>query len=255
MPTQPWSTACATNASQDSPAATVDDDPATGRVVALVVGRDAGGRDLDDRAGEALVGDHDVAAAGRGRERARRPRRTCGPRRPGRPRSSARTQVRAGPPSRNVVWSREELRHAATATGLPSTVSPAQVTRSAMVRSSRQVPSISTSVPSLGDHDRLGELGAELGDPARLAELLVDVPRGEGQGEHAVRDHVWEADAAGDLGVLVDRVGVAAGRGVGDQGLAGDRVRRRSCRSVLITHPPCGRGSPRRCRPARPRRR
>src|SRR5262249_12864395 len=45
--------------------------------------------------------------------------------------------------------------------------------------------------------------------------------------EHAVRDDVGQPHAARDLGVLVDRVGVSARPGVGDERLAGDGVRRR----------------------------
>ena len=186
---------------------------------------------------------------------ARRPRRTGVRRRPASSSVVARTQARrrTAQPQRRVV-ARSGAQARRTATGLPSTVSPAQVTRSAMVRSSRQVPSISTSVPPSGTTTGLVNLAPSSAIRPRLAELLVDVARGQGEGEHAVRDHVGEADAAGDLGVLVDRVGVAAGRGVGDQVVAGDGVRRRASSSV-ITHPPCGRGSPRRCRPARRRRR
>ncbi len=45
------------------------EDPATGRVVSLVVGSDTGGRDLDDRSGKAVIGDDDVAPAGQDEDR------------------------------------------------------------------------------------------------------------------------------------------------------------------------------------------
>src|SRR4051794_19252635 len=137
----------------------------------------------------------------------------------------ARSHLRAGPPSRSVVWSRSSSgtqdRHRVAEHGLP-TAGDGQRDRAVVAPAADDLD----LGAALGDDDRLGELRGELGDPAGLAELLVDVAGGQSQGEHAVRDHVGEADAARDLGVLVDRVGVTARRGVGDQRRTGHRVRR-----------------------------
>src|SRR5262249_35039001 len=51
---------------------------------------------------------------------------------------------------------------------------------------------------------------------------LLDVPRGEREGEHAVGDDAGQPHRARHVVVLVDRVLVAAGVGVGDQVFPGD---------------------------------
>ena len=173
-----------------------------------------------------------------------------------RPRSSARTQSCAGPPSRSVVWSASRCRRSATQDRhrvAEHRLAGAGDPQRDGARRRARCPAISTSVPSSGTTTGLVNLAPSSAIRPGSPSLLVDVPRGQGEGEHAVRDHVGQADAAGDLGVLVDRVGVAAGRGVGDQVGAGDGVRRAasSAGCIVITHPPCARGWPRRCRPAR----
>src|SRR3954452_18526752 len=149
------------------------------------------------------------------------------------PARAAPPQPRGAPPSRNVVWSPSRGPEA-SATQDRHRVAEDRLTAAGDAQGDRAVVAPGALDLHLGaglGHDhRLGELRAELGDPAGLAQLLVDVARGQGEGEHAVRDHVGEADAAGDVGVLVDRVRVAAGPGIGDEGGTRDGVRR--CREV-----------------------
>ena len=52
-----------------------------------------------------------------------------------------------------------------------------------------------------------------------------------------MRDHAGQADATGDVLVLVDRVVVTAGRGVGDQVGAGDPVGRRAPSRLIVAAP------------------
>src|SRR3954454_8641108 len=141
----------------------------------------------------------------------------------------ARTQARAGPPSRNVVWSPSRGPEA-SATQDRHRVAEDRLTAAGDAKGDRAVVAPGALDlhlgAGLGHAHRRGELRADLGDPAGLAQLLVDVARGQGEGEHAVRDHVGEADAAGDVGVLVDRVRVAAGLGIGDEVGTRDGVRR-----------------------------
>src|SRR6478735_4466849 len=61
-----------------------------------------------------------------------------------------------------------------------------------------------------GHHDRLGELAADLHDPAGAGPAL-DGPADQGHREHPVGDDAREPDGAGDLLVLVDGVLVATG--------------------------------------------
>src|SRR5262249_2654364 len=119
----------------------------------------------------------------------------------------ARTQVRAGPPSRRVVWSlSRSLRTSATQ-------DHRGVAEHGVLAAGDGQPDRAVVAPLAGDahlgaglrhHHGLGELGGDLTDAAGLAELLVDVAGRESHGEHAVGDHVGQPDTAGDLGVLVD---------------------------------------------------
>ena len=148
-PTQRRSTAVATKVVPALAGGHLHDHPAAGRVVAVGVGTTPRGRDLDHGAGEALVGDHEVAAAAQHEHGLAG---LVGPahgvdelvvRRGAHPGAGRTTE-----PQRRVVAQGAQAR--TTATGLPSTVSPRQVTVSAIVRSSRQVPATVTSVPSSG---------------------------------------------------------------------------------------------------------
>ena len=83
---------------------------------------------------------------------------------------------------------------------MPSTFSPPQVTSRAIW--TRLVGDVLDGAGDrdldagvvVGDDDRLGELAAELDDPARLAGPGVDGAGGQRQGEHAVRDHAGQPD-------------------------------------------------------------
>ena len=66
-------------------------------------------------------------------------------------------------------------------------------------------------------HDRPGEADAVLLHRAGVAGPVGDHPGRLGHGEHAVRDHVGQADRLGDPLVPVDQVEVAGGPGVHDQ--------------------------------------
>src|SRR4029077_8076768 len=224
-PTQPRSTAVATKASQLSPAATCTTTPPQ------VGSSSSMSACTPDVATSTTVPSKPSSAT----TRLLPPPSTTG----GSPASSARrttptsvssvvarTQSRAGPPSRRVVWSRRSSgtqdRHRVAEDGLTA-AGDAERDRAVVAPRALDLD----LGAALGHHHRLGELRAQLCDPAGLAQLLVDVARDQGEGEHAVRDHVGEADTAGDPGVLVDRVVVAAGLGVGDQVGAGDWVGRR----------------------------
>src|SRR5690348_15256111 len=73
----------------------------------------------------------------------------------------------------------------------------------------------------VGDHDRAGELRAELADAARGTGPAVHRAGGEGKGVHPVGDHAREPDRAGDPVGPVDRVAVAARARVAHQVGAG----------------------------------
>src|SRR5690348_13191831 len=73
----------------------------------------------------------------------------------------------------------------------------------------------------VGDHDRAGELRAELADAARGTGPAVHRAGGEGEGVHPVGDHAREPDRAGDPVRPVDRVAVAARARVAHQVGAG----------------------------------
>ncbi len=155
-----------------------DHHAAAGRVAVLDVGADAAGGDPDDGAGEAVVGDDQVAAAAAGRAAARprrpRPRRP----RPARPPwSRGDRSGRAGPPRRSVVWSRSR---SGTEDGLGRRRAPSR--RSQVTVSATVVQAVVAALDlaghldvdaALGGHDdRVGELAAEadhlgLGEPLR----------------------------------------------------------------------------------------
>src|SRR5215213_3198774 len=223
-PTHPYSTACPTNGSQDSPAATATRTPPQVRSSPSwsarmpVVATSTTVPSNPSSATTTLL----PPASTRTGSPASSHRRTAST-------SSsavvARTHDRAGPPRRRVVWSRRSSR----------THDRHRVAEHALAGTGDAERDGAVVAPGPGDldlgavlrhDDRSGELRAELDDPARLAQLLVDVPRGEREREHAVRDDVRKSHTAGDLGVLVDRVGVAARLGVGDQGRTRDRVPR-----------------------------
>src|SRR6185312_6908722 len=86
----------------------------------------------------------------------------------------ARIQSFAGPPSRSVVWSARRSatqdRHRVPEHGLTGAGDP-QRDRALVAPGALDLD----LGPGLGNHHRLGELGAQLGDLVRFAELLVDV--------------------------------------------------------------------------------
>src|SRR3954468_7784361 len=69
-----------------------------------------------------------------------------------------------------------------------------------------------------GDHDRLGEAGAVLQHPPGAAQPVRDDVERRAHGEHAVRDHVRQADGRREPLVPVDAVAVEARPGVLHQG-------------------------------------
>src|SRR5689334_6519616 len=69
----------------------------------------------------------------------------------------------------------------------------------------------------VGDHDRGGEPDAVLGHRRRIPGPLGEEPPGQRHREHAVRDHVRQADGLGDALVPVDGIEVARGACVPDQ--------------------------------------
>ena len=102
----------------------------------LDVGRDAAGRDLDDGAGEPLVGDHQVAAAAEHQHRL--PRGVGGGDRVDQLLLGRRPHPGAGrsaEPQGGVVGEPLTAQTRTTAFGMPSTLWPAQVTSSATVAS------------------------------------------------------------------------------------------------------------------------
>ena len=146
----------ATRSSQLSPAATVTSTPPHDGPSSSTSARRRGG-DLDDGAGEAGVGDHQVAAAAEHQDRLAGGVRGASRPRPARPRWWRRPSRAAGPPSRSVVWSREQLsapQARTTALGMPSTFCPSQVTVSSTV-----VRPSSASLDLAGDLDLDAALG------------------------------------------------------------------------------------------------
>src|SRR4051794_2684442 len=223
-PTQWRSTACATNGSQGSPAATVTITPPqvgsspswSARTPVVATSTTVPGK--PSSATTRLL----PPASTRTGSPASSARRTAST-----SASSvvARTHDRAGPPSRSVVWSARSSgtqdRHRVAEHGL-ALAGDGERDRALVAPGAGDLD----LGAALGHDHRLGELRPELDDPARLADLLVDVPGGQGERVHPVRDHVGQPHAARDLRVLVDRVGVTAGPCVGDQVCAGDDVGR-----------------------------
>src|SRR4051794_1623993 len=135
----------------------------------------------------------------------------------------ATTNSAAGPPTCRVVWSasssatqdrRRPTQHLLAPAGHRQQDGPVVL----HVAGHHHLGSL------LGNHDGADELRADLTDLPGLGELLVDVPGGEGEGVHAVRDHPGQPDAAGDRLVLVDRVVVTARLGVGHEVGARDPI-------------------------------
>ena len=228
----------------------------------LVVGVDlgAGGRDLDDGALEAAVGDDQVAAA------AEHEHRLAGgvgvDQRVGQLGLGGRPHPPLGgaaEPERGVVArAAQSWRGRRTAFGMPSTFCPSQVTVSATVVSPSSVDlrlagDLDLDAALGGHDDRVGELAAEADDLGAGVPASTTRAGGQGHRVHAVRDHAGQPDAGGHRLVLVDRVLVAAGRGVADQVGAGDREGLRLAASC--TRLPGGPGWRWSCRPGRRRRR
>src|SRR5882757_695141 len=141
---------------------------------------------------------------------------------------SARAKARAGPPSRTVVKS-------ASLTGMASWqadggVRARQYLRVAGPRGDVDRHLVAVELAGddtghldqgalvvVGDHDRGGEPDAVLGHRGRVAGPLGEEPAGQRHREHAVRDHVRQADRLGDALVPVDDVEIARGAAVPDQ--------------------------------------
>src|SRR6478609_891357 len=141
----------------------------------------------------------------------------------------ARTHSRPGPPRRRVVWSRRSGTDGGLAhDGLGHAEHLLALARHLQGEGDQAVgdrlhgaadDDLRTALG--GDDDRAGELRPEvdhLGAPGPLG----DRPADEREGVHAVGDHAGQADAEGHVLVLVDRVVVATGLGVGHEVGAGD---------------------------------
>src|SRR6476659_6593821 len=144
----------------------------------------------------------------------------------------ARTSSRAGPPRCSVVWSASRVGRSATQhrlghaehllpaagalEGHPHAVLGALLDGAADHDVHAEVV--------VGHHGRLGELRTELHDVPGAAGPGVEGPGGEREGVHPVRDHTGQPDRGGHPVGPVDRVEVAAGAGVADQVGAGDGV-------------------------------
>ena len=90
-------------------------------------------------------------------------------------------------------------------------------------RRSATLPESSTSAPSSSLGTTTGRVNRTPYSTTRPGRRpLGDQPRSQGHGEHAVRDHVGQADLAGEPLVPVDRVEVQRGARVADQVGAGD---------------------------------
>ena len=170
---------------------------------------------------------------------------------------SARAKARAGPPRRTVVKSASltgSLGRRTVACARVSTfVSPDRAVTSTVTWLPSSLPvttpdtSTSGALVVVGDHDRGGEPDAVLGHRGRVPGPLGEEPAGQRHREHAVRDHVGQADRLGDALVPVDDVEVARGAGVPDQVRPGHlvlpgrdlgaRLRCRGSRGLAIVSP------------------
>src|SRR5690348_5555003 len=170
-PTQRRSTAVATNASQSSPAATVTTAPPQVGSSSSVSARTpvvATSTTVPSKTSSATTTLLPPPSTRTGSP-ASSARRTASTRAAS---VSARTHVRAGPPSRSVVWSLRLRRRSATQ-------DRHRVPQHALAAAGDREPhgALVPPLPAdlhlgalLGHHHRLGELGAELGDLAGLAE-------------------------------------------------------------------------------------
>src|SRR6478735_10464073 len=215
MPAHPWSTACATSSSQSSPAATVSTTPphwaraSTSQVPVSASTRLE--RPASSSTGVPTASASATAATSSASV-------------------VARTHSRPGPPRRRVVWSRRSgtdgglahhgLGHAEHLLALARHL---ERERDHAVGHRLHGAADDHVGATLGGYDDgAGELRPEV-DDLGAAGPLGDRAADEREGVHAVGDHAGEADAARDVLVLVDRVVVAAGVGVGDEVGAGDR--------------------------------
>src|SRR3954447_23021823 len=199
-PTQPRSTATATNASQPSPAATLTTAPPqvgsspswSARTPMVATSTTVPGKPAS--ATTRLL-PPPRTSSGSTASSARRTASTSSAS------VVARTHDRAGPPRRRVVWSasRSPIRQPSRSIAASGTHDRHGVAQDALPGARHAEGDGALIAPgaldldlgaAFGDDDGLGELGAELGDPARAAELLVDVARDQGKGEHPVGDHV-----------------------------------------------------------------
>src|SRR5688572_14893281 len=136
----------------------------------------------------------------------------------------ARTHSRPGPPRRRVVWSRRSGTDGGLAHDRLGHAEHLLAAAGHLEREGDQ--SVGDRLHGAAHHhlrtalgrydDGAGELRADV-DDLRTAGPLRDRPAEEREGVHPVGDHAGQADAERDLLVLVDRVVVAAGVGIGDQ--------------------------------------
>src|SRR3954447_24035478 len=144
----------------------------------------------------------------------------------------ARTSVPAGPPIRSVVRSASLSRPSATQhrLRLPQHLLAAaghlESDLDAVVGDVLDGPADDDlhTVVVVGHHDRLGELAAELADPARPAGPGVERARGQRHRVHAVGDHPRQSHRGRDPVRPVDRVAVPARARVAHQRGTGHRV-------------------------------
>src|SRR6478609_9522005 len=233
MPARPWSTACATSSSQSSPAATVSTTPphwarastsqvsvsASTPVVATWTTRPSNPSSDTTRLEPPASSSTGVPAASASATAATSSASVV-----------ARTHSRPGPPRRRVVWSRRSgtdgglahhgLGHAEHLLALARHL---ERERDHAVGHRLHGAADDHVGATLGGYDDgAGELRPEV-DDLGAAGPLGDRAADEREGVHAVGDHAGEADAARDVLVLVDRVVVAAGVGIGDEVGASDR--------------------------------
>src|SRR6478752_3473497 len=226
MPAHPWSTACATSSSQSSPAATVSTTPphwarastsqvsvsASTPVVATSTTRPSNPASATTRLEPPASSSTGVPAASASATAATSSASVV-----------ARTHSRPGPPRRRVVWSRRSGTDGGLAHhGLGHAEHLLALARHLERERDQSVGDRLHGAALGGYDDGAGELRPEV-DHLGAAGPLGDRAADEREGVHAVGDHAGEADAARDVLVLVDRVVVAAGVGIGDEVGAGDR--------------------------------
>ena len=232
MPAYPSSTASATTWSQSTPASTCRACSAERR------GREAAGGDLQHRPVEALVGDHQVAAAAEDQQRfaaavglADRVDHlglALGHHQP----AGRAAQAQGGEPRERDVAA---LEHAATpgrrrpGRGRAPSRRPHVAVRSTRTRWSSSfaatLPVTSTVAPSSSSGTGTGRVKRTpySTTASRVAGPVGDDPGRQRHGEHAVGDHVGQADRLRHPLVPVDDVEVAGRTGVPHQVGAADR--------------------------------